>query len=452
MSRAGPSLTIVIPTLEEAERLPRLLSDLEGTTAYIVVVDGGSADGTPDLARGRGVRVLETRPGRATQLRMGAASTDTEWLFFLHADSRIEPAAVAALDGFLLTARQDDFAHFRFALNGTGRFHRVLEFGQRIRERWLGLPYGDQGLVVSRTLYQRVSGYPDWPIMEDVGLLQKLTRHGRRVVLPERLLTSPRRYDTEGGVLAWLRNATLIALFCCGVPASKLVRWYAPHGQTDLPANDREVLTDHETLASGERRTVVVFAKAPTPGRVKTRLEADVGAPRAVRIYRSLGRDTVDGLRGGPYRLMVYVDPPGPETTAAMHEWLGRDGIEYRPQSEGDLGARMAQAFDECLEEADQVCIVGTDIPGIDRDTVLRAFDTLQDENVVFGPATDGGYYLVAMSQRHPGLFSDIAWSTPAVLETTLARASEAGVNVALLDAKTDVDTLADVPEGLLTG
>lgn len=450
MSGAPPSLAIVIPTLDEAERLPRLLSDLEALGADVVVVDGGSADGTPDIARRLGARVLTSPPGRARQLAMGAASTDADWLFFVHADSRLAPAAVDALKAFLATAAPNDFAHFRFALDGSGRFHRMIEFGQRLRERWLQLPYGDQGMAVSRTLFDSVSGYPAWPIMEDVGLLEKLARRGRRVVLPEQLRTSARRYDREGGILAWLRNLTLITLFCFGVPASKLARWYAPHRPSDTPT--KATGQDDEALQPTERHTVVLFAKAPTPGRVKTRLAVDVGAETAVRIYRSLGRSTVDGLRGGPYRLIVYVDPPGPETAAAMDEWLGQDGIEYRPQREGDLGARMAQAFDECLEEADKVCVVGTDIPGIDRETVRQAFDTLVDAGVVLGPATDGGYYLVAMSHRHPELFTNIRWSTPAVLQTTVARAAEAGLQVALLDPKTDVDTLADVPDELLVG
>jgi len=450
VSGAPPPLAIVIPTLDEAERLPRLLSDLEALSADVVVVDGGSADGTPDIARRLGARVLTSPPGRARQLAMGAASTNADWLFFLHADSRLEPAAVDALSEFLATAAPNDFAHFRFALDGSRRFHRMIEFGQRLRERWLRLPYGDQGMVVSRLLYESVSGYPAWPIMEDVGLLEKLTRRGRRIVLPAQLRTSARRYDREGGILALLRNLTLITLFCFGVPASKLARWYAPHRPADTPG--KATGQNDEALPPAERRTVVLFAKAPTPGRVKTRLAVDVGAETAVRIYRSLGRSTVDGLRGGPYRLIVYVDPPGPETAAAMDEWLGQDDIEYRPQREGDLGARMAQAFDECLEEADRVCIVGTDIPGIDRETVLHAFDTLVNAGVVFGPATDGGYYLVAMSHRHPELFTNIEWSTPAVLETTLARAADSGLQVALLDAKTDVDTLADVPDELLVG
>lgn len=439
MTRAGSSLTVVIPTLNEAERLPRLLSDLEGLDAEIVVVDGGSEDATVDIAVERGVRVLEAERGRGLQFRAGVAASDRPWLFFLHADSRLDPSALTALRTFLEDARPDDFAHYRFALEGAGRLHRLIEFGQGLREACLGLPYGDQGLVVSRALYERASGYPAWPIMEDVGLVDRLGRLGRRVVLPARLVTSSRRYDAHGVLLGWLRNLTLIALFRLHVPVERLARWYAPHrgeGPRAQPPRNR--------------RAVVVFAKAPIEGQAKTRLAAEVGAPSALRIYRALGRATMDALRGGPYRLIAYVDPPGPETLGIMSEWLGRDGVEYRFQSTGDLGARMASAFDECFEEADDVCLVGTDIPDIDQDTIRAAFDELGEKGVVLGPATDGGYYLVAMRKRHPELFTEIAWSTASVLESTLARASESGLEVALLEPKTDVDTRADVPASLL--
>lgn len=444
MNGVGRSLAVVIPTLDEANRLPDLIGDLAALDAEIIVVDGGSRDGTPTLAEKLGVRVLETASGRGHQLRAGAASTDTEWIFFVHADCRVGATAIAELESFLAHADEDEFAHYRFALDGVERVHRVIEFGQRVRERCLGLCYGDQGLIVSRTLYDRVSGYPEWPIMEDVGLVDRLREQGQRTVLPANIMTSARRYESEGLLFGWIRNASLLALFRMGIPASRLARWYRPH----------EKVPDACVVASAQtpRRVVIVFAKAPTPGKVKTRLAKAIGTKEAVRIYRSLGREIIDSLRGGPYRLLVYVDPPGRDTVLAMDEWLGRQRNEYRPQSEGGLGVRMTEAFAECLQDADEACIVGTDILNIDQSTVQAAFDALTHNDVVFGPAMDGGYYLVAMRAPHPRLFEGIPWSTENVLTETLARASEDGVRVTLLEPKTDVDTLADVPAELLAG
>jgi len=327
-------------------------------------------------------------------------------------------------------AAPDDFAHFGFQLDGDDAIHHFIELGQRLRERWLGLVYGDQGLVVSRALYDEVSGHPEWPLMEDVGIVRRLTKRGRRVALPAVLVTSARRYDEEGGLRRWMRNVMLMALFGLGVDPHRLTRWYRPRSMTP-------------------RRIVGVFAKAPTPGRVKTRLAADIGDERAAEIYRRLGRQTVQSLRGGPYRLVVFGDPPDADSLARISEWLGLEALQVRPQGPGDLGARMTAALDEALGDADQALVVGTDIPGIDQDTVGRAFTALDEHDVVVGPAVDGGYYLVGLVRPCPDLFEEIPWSTSRVLSDTLDRARSIGLSVALLDEKADVDTVDDLPPGL---
>lgn len=275
--------------------------------------------------------------------------------------------------------------------------------------------------------------------MEDVGLVDRLRRVGRGVRLDAHIETSPRRFDSEGRIVAWLRNTALIIAFRAGVAPSTLVRWYPPH-----------------TSVSRDERAVIVFAKAPVPGRVKTRLAASIGDAHAVKIYRSLAEDTVSALRDGPWRLYVYVDPGHDtevEPMSALHgvqEWLGSDGLEYRLQQPGDLGARMSAAFGECFTRHEEVCIVGTDLPGMDPTWVADAFEKLTDADVVLGPATDGGYYLMTLRGPAPELFRDIAWSTPDVLPTTLARATRAGMRVTRLPLRTDVDTVDDVPGELL--
>jgi rSAM/selenodomain-associated transferase 1 len=196
----------------------------------------------------------------------------------------------------------------------------------------------------------------------------------------------------------------------------------------------------------------VVFAKAPRAGRVKTRLAADIGEDEAVRIYRHLGRSTVDALRGGPHRLIVYHDPPGPDSESEMISWLGRRGLEFRPQVGGDLGERMERAFDECFADAEQVCIVGTDVPGLGSESVGAAFRALDAHDAVLGPATDGGYYLLALRRPRPELFERIPWSSSAVREITLDRLAACGATVHILEAKTDVDVGADVPRRLRRG
>jgi len=449
-----------VPTLDEVERLPVLLDDLRLLDARIVVADGHSRDGTAELARERGVRVVRAGPGRGVQLRAGAAAAETEWLFFVHADSRISSDVARQLSDFVRDADPSMFAHFRFALDRRDWLSRTIETGQRFREQALGLVYGDQGLVVHRDLYDRARGYPSWPIMEDVGMIDRLSVLGRRVALEAPLVTSVRRYEEEGAVRAWTRNLALITLFRLGLDPVDLARWYRPHRRRPLrpdtadPVGVAETpMARTDTSRNGvprSRRCIGVFAKAPTPGRVKTRLAADLGDERATDIYRRIGRGTVDSLRGGPYRLIVFFDPPDEVARAAVESWLGPKGLELRPQSSGDLGTRMTAALGVCLEEADAACLVGTDIPDLGALTAERAFEALANDDIVVGPATDGGYYLIGMTRPQPDLFAEVPWSTSRVLSETLARAERRGLTVALLDPKTDVDRVADVPLRLL--
>ena len=429
-------LAVVVPTLDESVRLPRLLQDLERLTdlvSEVIVADGGSEDDTVEIARSYGANVLEVTRGRGTQLLAGAGAADAEWIFFVHADCRLTDEAARALRRFLERASPQDFAHFSFALEGRGLFRRVIEAGQKVRERLGGLVYGDQGLVVSRSLYERVGGHPDWVLMEDVGVIDRLRSAGHRVRLDASLPTSSRRYAREGGVRAWLRNVTLMVRFRMGASPDRLAHSYRPHEE------DRR-----------EGAAVVVFAKAPVPGRVKTRLAADVGPKEATRIYRTIGLETVEALRGGPWSTHVYITPSTPEALGAVREWLGTDGIAFRTQAPGDLGDRMSAAARETLRRAASMVIVGTDIPGLDAEAIRRALRALETSDVVLGPATDGGYYLIALNEPRPELFEDIPWSTSEVLTETTRAAERAGLSVSLLDPMTDVDTLADLPVAYL--
>lgn len=429
--RPRPRLGIVIPALDEASHLPPLLRDLRHLRIpkRIVVVDGGSVDGTPELARAGGARVVRSPPGRGRQLRAGVQALRAPWLLFLHADSRLPPETCRALEVWLAAAEPERVGYFRFRIAQEGMRWRILEQGQRLRESLLGLVFGDQGLVVHRARLTEAGGVPDLPLMEDVELIRQLRRRGGLEQIPASLPTSARRYRREGP-LAPVRNALLLALHQVGVPPATLVRWY-PREPAPVPS------------PSGRR--LVVFARAPLVGRVKTRLAAGIGPEAALRVYHTLGRKVVDQLRAGPWRLVVRYDPPGEEALVAS--WLGAAGVEFRPQVGGDLGERMAEAMEaELTSGATAVCVVGTDAPDLDQPLVEGAFTALEaGADVVFGPAEDGGYYLVGVRRSRPGLFQHIPWSTDRVLSLSLQTCREAGLEVALLRTLRDVDTPADL-------
>lgn len=190
-------------------------------------------------------------------------------------------------------------------------------------------------------------------------------------------------------------------------------------------------------------RALVVFARAPEIGRVKTRLAADVGTERALTIYRELGGRVLEGVRGLPdCELVVAYTPEGGGET--VREWLGGD-VRLEPQSGDDLGARMLAAITQRTREgAERVVVIGTDCPSVDGDVVEHAFARLDSADVVLGPATDGGYYLIGMTRPRPEIFRDVPWSSPETLAITLERAEAHGLSVALLEERRDIDTIED--------
>ena len=191
------------------------------------------------------------------------------------------------------------------------------------------------------------------------------------------------------------------------------------------------------------KRALVVLARAPEPGRVKTRLAREIGDAAAVQAYRELGAAVLGAAgRLGDCDLMVAYTPADQE--GRMRAWLG-PAPGYEPQLEGDLGARMLGAIAARFSAgAGKVLLIGTDCPEVDPALLETAFARLDRADAVLGPAADGGYYLVGMKRPIAELFQGIPWSSPATLSATLARAAAAGVSVALLDQRRDIDTAAD--------
>ena len=218
---------VVIPTLNEAEGLPGLLGDLHRVMVPldIVVADGGSADDTLAAASAAGARVVTAPRGRATQMNAGARAVAGCWLLFLHADSRLPPRARRALLTAVVDEPELDVAVFGFAIDLPPSGKRFIETGQRFRQALFGLPYGDQGLLVRRELFDEVGGFPELPLLEDVAALRALRRRARVHTLPAAIVTSGRRYLRDGVVRTWLRHTAIMLLYSLGVSPHRLVRW-----------------------------------------------------------------------------------------------------------------------------------------------------------------------------------------------------------------------------------
>jgi uncharacterized protein len=191
-------------------------------------------------------------------------------------------------------------------------------------------------------------------------------------------------------------------------------------------------------------RVLGVFAKAPVPGRVKTRLARDIGPAAAAALYRRLGRQVVAAAVGSGYRTLVWFTPPS--SRDAVRGWLDGLGVAgFWPQAGGNLGTRLVHAFGRSFAAGDcAVVIIGTDAPGVNRRIVAAAFRALRAHDLVLGPSLDGGYYLIGLSTPQPALFRAIPWSTGGVLRATEARARALGLSVRLLPPLRDVDRARD--------
>jgi rSAM/selenodomain-associated transferase 2 len=192
----------------------------------IMVADGGSVDQTNVLAKAAGAQIVAGQRGRGSQLAAGAAAASGAWLLFLHADCRPAPGWPEAVAAFVTAPQAESSAgYFDFALDDAAPAARRLERIVAWRCRVLTLPYGDQGLLISRTLYDAVGGYAALPLMEDVDLVRRL---GRRRLAPigARCVTSANRYRQDGYWRRPLRNLFCLSLYFAGIPPERIVRLY----------------------------------------------------------------------------------------------------------------------------------------------------------------------------------------------------------------------------------
>lgn len=196
------------------------------------------------------------------------------------------------------------------------------------------------------------------------------------------------------------------------------------------------------TLTNHERPVVMLFLKEPAKGLVKTRLAATIGVGEATAIYRTMAEQQLWRI---PAEFETEVHYAPVEAGDAMRGWLG-EGPRYIAQSAGDLGVRLNFAFDHGFSKGrPPIIAIGADCPDLDAETLREAAVSLDRCDVVLGPAVDGGYYLIGMRRPLPVLFADIPWSSPQVLETTLARAKLGGLTTHLLRELEDIDDEASL-------
>ncbi len=430
-------LRIVIPVLNEGEGLLsrlRALRPLRQRGVQVVVVDGGSTDTTWALASRWADQVLLAPRGRASQMNAGAmavcSGTAPDVLLFLHADTQLPAHA----DDLISEALANGRAWGRFDVAIAGR-HLLLPWVAHMvnwRSRVSGIATGDQAMFMTMTAFSQAGGFAKQPLMEDIALSSKLRQSQRPVCLPQRVTTSGRRWDQHGlWRTIWLMWC-LRAAYAAGVSPHALALRYGYAAPPPLTG-----------------AAVAVVAKAPVAGLAKTRLIPALGAAQAARAQRRFTLDTVRVAQAftshSGNAVVVWCAPQ------ARHRFFqalqARLGVRCTDQPQGELGHRMAQAFQHHFtgpHQALPLLLVGTDCPVLAPGHLQGAATALTTHDVVLIPAEDGGYVLIGMRRFIPEAFDNVDWSTPQVMAQTRQQLRQTGTSWKELPTLWDVDEPAD--------
>ncbi len=219
-------ISVIIPSLNEEGTLENLLQGLQLCDFWeIIVVDGGSVDRSKEIAKRYADKVIDSQAGRGTQLNRGAVKASGEALLFLHADSKIKSDITAAIKESL---NLTDIAGgaFRLRIDSAKPSLKLVSSGANLRARLFGFAFGDQGIFVKREVFEKLGGFSDTPIMEDIDFVKRIKAYGKFHIMDDFICTSPRRWEREGVMFCTLRNSLILFLYSIGVPTVKLKKLY----------------------------------------------------------------------------------------------------------------------------------------------------------------------------------------------------------------------------------
>ena len=224
------NLSVIVPVLHEGNRINDLVDHLilldSQKTLEIVIVDGCQEKDTLTALHNENVIKISSEPGRAKQMNAGASGAKGEILIFLHADTELPASALRWINSFM-GKKEYVAGAFDLGIKSEKLIFKVIAAVSSFRSRLSRIPFGDQALFIRREYFNRIGGYKEIPLMEDVELMRRIKRSGEKIwIIPESVMTSARRWEKEGVVYCTLRNWTLQILYSLGVSPDKLARFY----------------------------------------------------------------------------------------------------------------------------------------------------------------------------------------------------------------------------------
>jgi rSAM/selenodomain-associated transferase 2 len=442
-SRTRPDLSIVIPVYREPDRIGPLLLHLAGCPGIdrceIVVVDGdeGSSRTPTEILP---LMVVESPPGRSTQLNRGARVTRAALLLFLHVDTRPPRTFIGRVIAALSEVRA---GAFDLTIDSSSMVVRLIGLAGRLRSRITRIPYGDQVHFIRRDAFEELGGYPSVPIMEDVALMDRVkARRWPIVILRPPAHTSGRRWEVEGGIRTTLRNWRLLTAYRAGVSPHRLAKSYLPHSELTGRAHfPWRIEADRDWDTSVDDSRILLFHRSMRPTGVKTRLATTLGRKAALELYQAMVLDIAEEANASGIKVMPFVDSDEGETILAGSRLQRGEG----------LFERMAGAFDEAFSAgARRAILIGSDIPEISAALLREAVSLLGRFDSVIGPTHDAGYYLIGFRRNtyERGAFEVGAEETEP-FDPTVRYLRSRGRKVAKLPGLIDVDTEEDLRDAL---
>ncbi len=225
-----PFISVVVPVYQEQATIQAFLNHLHqvfsGAEHEIIVVDGSPGRETLSSLHDPCITALCSAPGRSTQMNCGASMAQGEILLFVHADTWLPINA----PGLIIQALEQEkivAGAFSLSIDSCDPFLRIIAWVANLRTSWTRVPYGDQAIFIRKDIFKKIGMFPDIPLMEDLELMSRVKNRDWRIkILPEKVLTSPRRWGQEGRLVCTLRNWALRVLYHCGIPAEKLAAYY----------------------------------------------------------------------------------------------------------------------------------------------------------------------------------------------------------------------------------